>query len=329
MSPPRRPDVPAEAGGALSRIEPAMLLRSAIIRASELSFVKRMVRRSRLFRGVVRRFIAGDTLEESLRVAESLAASGYLVTLDNLGENTSSEAEAIQAKNTYIEMLRRIAQSTHADRINISIKLTQCGLDQGDEFAERNYREVLGVAREVGNFVRVDMEASAYTQRTLDVVYRVLTDFKNTGTVLQSYLYRTTDDVEKAVSEGIRIRMVKGAYLEPETVAYKDKAETDRAYVAQSKRLMESGNYPAIATHDERIIEALRAFEAEKGLPRESFEFQMLFGIRRDLQQALRDAGYRVRVYVPYGDSWYPYFSRRLAERPANLLFILKSLFKG
>ncbi|MCW5942898.1 MAG: proline dehydrogenase family protein [Fimbriimonadaceae bacterium] len=306
-----------------------MLLRSAIIRASELSFVKRMVRRSRLFRGVVKRFIAGDTLEESLAVAETLAASGYLVTLDNLGENTKSEAEALLAKNTYIEMLRRIARSPQADRINISIKLTQCGLDQGVAFAERNYREVLAAAEEVGNFVRVDMEASAYTQRTLDIVYRAFEDHRNTGTVLQSYLFRTTDDVEEAVRAGIRIRLVKGAYLEPESVAYKDKADTDRAYVAQSKRLMESGNYPAIATHDERIIDSLRAFEKEKGLDRASFEFQMLFGIRRDLQQSLKDAGYRVRVYVPYGDSWYPYFSRRLAERPANLFFILKSLFRG
>lgn len=305
------------------------MLRSAIIRVSEASWVERMVRRSRLFRKLVDRFIAGDNLDQAMESAERLAEAGFLVTLDYLGENTRSEAEALAAKATYSAMLERIAQSPHKSKINISIKLTQCGLDQGEAFAEQNFRDVLGVAAQSGNFVRVDMEGSAYTQRTIDMILRVWSDFKNTGTVLQSYLYRNDDDVEIMVANGIRTRLVKGAYLEPASVAYPDKAKTDEAYVRQAKRLMVAGNYPAIATHDEKIIAELEAFEKAKGLDRSTFEYQMLYGIRRDLQQRLLDAGYNVRVYVPFGDSWYPYFTRRLAERPANMMFILKSLFKG
>lgn len=305
------------------------MLRSAIIRVSEASWVERMVRRSRLFRKLVDRFIAGDNLDQAMESAERLAEAGFLVTLDYLGENTRSEAEALAAKATYSAMLERIARSPHQSKINISIKLTQCGLDQGEAFAEQNFRDVLGVAAQSGNFVRVDMEGSAYTQRTIDMILRVWNDFKNTGTVLQSYLYRNDDDVEIMVAKGIRTRLVKGAYLEPASVAYPDKAKTDEAYVRQAKRLMVAGNYPAIATHDEKIIAELEAFEKAKGLDRSRFEYQMLYGIRRDLQQRLLDAGYNVRVYVPFGDSWYPYFTRRLAERPANMMFILKSLFKG
>lgn len=305
------------------------MLRSAIIRVSEASWVERMVRRSRLFRKLVDRFIAGDNLDQAMESAERLAEAGFLVTLDYLGENTRSEAEALAAKSTYSAMLERIAQSPHKSKINISIKLTQCGLDQGEAFAEQNFRDVLGVAAQSGNFVRVDMEGSAYTQRTIDMILRVWRDFKNTGTVLQSYLYRNDDDVEIMVANGIRTRLVKGAYLEPASVAYPDKAKTDEAYIRQAKRLMVAGNYPAIATHDEKIIAELEAFEKAQGLDRSTFEYQMLYGIRRDLQQRLLDAGYNVRVYVPFGDSWYPYFTRRLAERPANVMFILKSLFKG
>ncbi len=305
------------------------MLRSVIIRVSEASWVERMVRRSRLFRKLVDRFIAGDTLDQAMESAERLAEAGFLVTLDYLGENTRSEAEALAAKATYSAMLERIARSPHTAKINISIKLTQCGLDQGESFAEQNFREVLAVAAQSNNFVRVDMEGSAYTQRTIDMILRVWKDFKNTGTVLQSYLYRNDEDVETMISHGIRTRLVKGAYLEPASVAYPDKAKTDEAYIRQAKRLMVAGNYPAIATHDEKIIAELEAFEKGEGLDRSKFEYQMLYGIRRDLQQRLLDAGYNVRVYVPFGDSWYPYFTRRLAERPANMMFILKSLFKG
>jgi proline dehydrogenase len=213
--------------------------------------------------------------------------------------------------------------------LNISIKLTQCGLDQGEAFAEANYREVVRRAVETHTFVRIDMEASEYTERTVEIVERVFREFPNTGTVLQSYLRRTDDDVERMVGLGARVRLVKGAYLEPETVAYPDKPTVDAQFVKQGKRLLDAGNYPALATHDEAAIREFKAHAEREGIDKSRFEFQMLYGIRRDLQDSLRKEGYNVRVYVPFGDAWYPYFTRRLAERPANALFILKSLFKG
>jgi proline dehydrogenase len=316
------------------------LARAVVIKTSAWGPVERLVRKSFLFKPLVRRFIAGDTLEEALAASEQLLARGMMVSLDYLGENTASEAEAISAKDTYIQMLERIAEvpavvrwsterPTPIEPLNISIKLTQCGLDQGVEFAEKNYREVLACARKLDNFVRIDMESSDYTQATLDMIERVLPDFPNTGTVLQSYLYRNDADVETIIRWQARVRLVKGAYLEPATVAYTDKKEVDAAYVRQAKRLLDAANYPAIATQDESIIRELNRYVSEKGIPKDRFEYQMLYGIRRDLQESLTSDGYNVRIYIPFGDSWYPYFTRRLAERPANAFFILKSLFKG
>jgi proline dehydrogenase len=316
------------------------LARAFVIKTSALPPVEKLVRRSFLFKPLVGRFIAGDTLEEALKASEQLLAKGMKVSLDYLGENTLNEAEALAAKHKYIEMLERIAlvpavQEWDAKRpspiepLNISIKLTQCGLDQGLEFAEGNYREVLECAKRLGNFVRIDMESSDYTQRTLDMIEKVLPEYPNTGTVLQSYLFRNDADVETIIRWQARVRLVKGAYLEPATVAFKEKAKVDEAYVKQAKRLLDAGNYPAIATQDEKIITELNQYVAEKKIPKERFEYQMLYGIRRDLQDRLTAEGYNVRIYVPYGDSWYPYFTRRLAERPANAFFILKSLFKG
>lgn len=306
-----------------------MLTRSLILKTSAFPPVEKMVRKSFLFKGLVHRFIAGDTLEEALKASEVLVEKGFKVSLDFLGENTKSKDEALAAKATYSQMLSAIAKSPCGPSTNISIKLTQCGLDQGEEFAETNYREVLKAAEDVGNFVRVDMEGSDYTQRTIDMIKRVFPDQKNTGTVLQSYLYRTPEDVELMIDLQARTRIVKGAYLEPPTVAIQEKAKVDEAYVVAAKRLMEAGNYPAIATHDERIINELKAFASDKNIDKSRFEWQMLYGIRRDLQDKLLAEGYNVRVYVPFGDSWYPYFTRRLAERPANAFFILKSMFKG
>ncbi len=300
--------------------------------------VERMIRQSRLFRPLVRRFIAGDTLEEAISASEALIAKGLLVTLDFLGENTNSEKEATEAKETFIRMLDRIAEvpavktwspDKGKELLNISIKLTQCGLDQGEKFAEDNYREVLSTAMSHRNFVRVDMEGSDYTERTIAMIERVFPDFPNTGTVLQSYLYRTTEDVERIIRLQARVRIVKGAYLEPASVAFPEKSKVDEAYVTQSKRLLDAANYPAIASHDETIINEIKKYVAEKSIDKSKFEFQMLYGIRRDLQDGLKAEGFNVRVYVPFGDSWYPYFTRRLAERPANAFFILKSLFKG
>jgi proline dehydrogenase len=324
-----------------------MLSRTLILKASGLRPVERMVRRWALFRPLVRRFIAGDTLDEALNASQTLLAKKLRVSLDYLGENTQSEAEAQAATKTFVEMLDRIAAVLPADSshvlvpaqcgegplppsepLNISIKLTQCGLDQGDEFCEKNLRNVLQAAKERHNFVRLDMESSAYTDRTLDMLDRVLPDFPNTGTVLQSYLFRNDEDIDRIIAKKLRCRIVKGAYLEPATVAYPEKAKVDEAYVRQAKRLLEAGNYPALATQDEKIIKELNRFVTEKGIDRSRFEYQMLYGIRRDLQDSLVAEGYNVRIYVPFGDSWYPYFTRRLAERPANIWFIAKAMMR-
>lgn len=326
-----------------------MLGRTLILKTSALKPVEKLVRGSFLFRPLVKRFIAGDTLEESLPACEALIARNLFVSTDFLGENTHSEAEALEAKAQYIRMLHRISEraATRSPRVvpfptpkvalpygtiescNISIKLTQCGLDQGDDFAERNYRDVVGIAAQHDNFVRVDMEASEYTERTVNIVSRVFKDHPNTGTVLQSYLMRTDEDLERFIELGARVRIVKGAYLEPPTVAFKEKSKVDEQYVKQAKRLLDAGFYPAIATHDEAIINEVKRHARENSIDPQTFEFQMLYGIRRDLQDSLVHEGFNVRVYVPFGDSWYPYFTRRLAERPANGLFILKSMFRG
>ncbi|HLO97419.1 MAG TPA: proline dehydrogenase family protein [Fimbriimonas sp.] len=314
------------------------LARTIILKTATLKPVESMVRKTFLFKPLVTRFIAGDTLEESIVESEKILDTGLRITLDYLGENTHSEAEALAARATYLDMLQTIdavrtvqswkANPTSPEPLNISIKLTQCGLDQGSDFAEKNYRDVVERAAQLNNFVRIDMEASEYTARTVDIVSRVHKEFKNTGTVLQSYLHRNDDDVDFMIENKIRTRLVKGAYLEPEAVAYQSKAKVDEQYVAQAKRLLLKGTYPAIATQDEKIIQELKAFVQENAVDKAGFEFQMLLGIRRDLQNSLRDEGFNVRVYVPFGDQWYPYFTRRLAERPANALFMLKNLFK-
>lgn len=303
--------------------------RAIILRTAAIPFVERIVRRSFLFRPLVKRFIAGDTLDEAMEAARPLCDKGFGISLDYLGENTKTREEALQACDQYRAILDAIAASSHPDKVNISIKLTQCGLDEGDEFAEENFRGVLTQATPNNTFVRVDMEASEYTERTIAMIERVFPDFKNTGTVLQSYLYRSLDDTERMITLGARIRVVKGAYLEPESVAFASKATVDEKYLEMAYRLMERGNYPAFATHDAEIINTINQYAKEKGIDKSRYEFQMLYGIRRDLQDSLLAEGYNVRVYIPYGDKWYPYFTRRLAERPANGLFILKSLFKG
>jgi len=325
------------------------LARTLVLKTSGLAPIKFLVRKSFLFRPLVGRFIAGDTLEEALKVSESILAKGLLVSLDYLGENTASEQEALEATATFIRMLERIAEmpvvqkwnAEHADSptlnqsgdgiepLNISIKMTQCGLDLGEAFAEKNLREVVETAHRLHNFVRVDMEASEYTQRTMDMIERVRGEYKNTATVLQTYLYRTPGDVERVIGWKARVRLVKGAYLEPPSEAYPEKAKVDEAYVTLGKRLLDAGTYPAFATQDAAIIKTLNAYATEKGIDKSRFEYQMLYGIRRDLQDSLAAEGYNVRIYVPFGDAWYPYFTRRLAERPANAFFILKSLFKG
>jgi proline dehydrogenase len=276
--------------------------------------------------------VAGDTLEDAVEAARALNAADLSVSLDFLGESVKTREEAEAATAMVIRILETIAR-TGIDA-NVSVKPTQFGLDLDEDFCRANIEMVLQRARELGDgegevFVRLDMEGSDYTGRTIDLLEALWNDgFHNTGTVLQSYLHRTPEDLERMLALGSRVRLVKGAYKEPAEVAFEDKADTDRMYLQEMERLLQAGHYPAIATHDEAIIDHARRFVWEKGIGKESFEFQMLYGVRRDLQTRLREEGYNVRVYVPFGDSWYPYLMRRLAERPANVIFMAGNILK-
>lgn len=270
-----------------------------------------------------RRFIAGETVEEAIAAARTVEARGLLQTLDYLGESVSTLAEADAATRDYLRVIKAI-QDAGIIR-NISLKLTQLGLDVDRASAVDNLRKIL--ERADGFFIRIDMESSAYTETTLEI-FDVLWDqgHRNIGVVLQSDLFRTERDEERLSAMGARIRLVKGAYRETAAVAYQRKADVDDAYARLLKRLLERGTYPAIATHDIRMIDLAKAHAAQLGLRTDQFEFQMLYGIRRDLQQRLVNEGYRVRLYIPFGRQWFPYFMRRLGERPANLAFVLRGV---
>jgi proline dehydrogenase len=287
---------------------------------------ERLVRRSRLTRPLVRRFIAGDTLDEALAHARRLNESGMDVSLDLLGENVRDESAAGAACDAYVDTLKRIDSS--GVRANISIKLTMLGLDISDDTTWMNLERIVSHADALGNFVRIDMEGSDYTDRTLSLFRRIHDLYPlAVGIVLQSYLYRTDRDVEEMIERKARVRIVKGAYNEPVTVAYPHKSDVDDAFRRHIERLIEAGSFPAVATHDDAMLSAARAHAVRAGISREDYEFQMIFGVRRDLQEALARLDYRMRVYVPFGESWYPYFMRRLAERPANLFFIIRQVF--
>jgi proline dehydrogenase len=277
------------------------------------------------FRKTASRFVAGETLDDAVRVVRQVNLLGIHATLDLLGENTRSREDAQNATRQVLEMLDRV-KSERLD-CNVSVKLTQLGMDLDDDFCRNNLLQLVRKARDLDSFVRVDMEDSHYTQRTLDIVTRVHAELRNVGTVIQAYLYRSESDVRMLISKGVRVRLCKGAYLEPESVAFREKRDTDSNFVKLTKILLDSDIYHAIATHDEKMIDATRRHAEEKGIARDRFEFQMLHGIRRDLQAQLAKEGYNVRVYVPYGSRWYPYYMRRLAERPANVGFIIRSLF--
>jgi proline dehydrogenase len=303
-----------------------MLSRTLVLKVAELPAFKRWIKHSRLTQGLIKRFIAGEDLETALRITRQLNQEGFLVALDYLGEDTHRIEDAEYAAEQYITLLEQI----HKSGVNscISIKLTQLGLDLGDAIARRNLEKVLAASRELNNFVWVDMESSKHTQAILDLFCELYPRYPHSGTVLQSYLYRTPQDLERLIALGARIRLVKGAYAEPKEVAYPDKRSVDRHFKIQMEMLLEKGNEPAIATHDTRLISHAKHHAAELGLSRTQFEFQLLYGISRELQKRLVAEGYRTLIYVPYGEQWYPYFSRRLAERPANLYFILRSLFR-
>jgi proline dehydrogenase len=270
-----------------------------------------------------RRFVAGETIDEAIAAAKAVEARGLLLTLDYLGEGVSSLAEADAATKQYLQITDAIIASG-IDR-NLSLKLTQLGLDVDRATAIDNLRRIL--ARADGFFIRLDMESSAYTDVTLDVFEALWQqNYHQIGVVLQADLYRTPDDLRRMMKHGARIRLVKGAYLESKSVAYPRKEDVDAAYIRLMETLLVEGNYPAIATHDAAIINHARRFATERGIDPSRFEFQMLYGIRRDLQASLLASGYRVRVYIPFGRQWFPYFMRRLGERPSNVGFVLKGI---
>jgi proline dehydrogenase len=282
---------------------------------------------SRSARRFSSRFVAGSTLDEALDACEKVNRDGLMITLDYLGENVTSMDEAAACRDMYMRCIQAIER--RGIKGNVSLKLTQFGIDLSEDACRQNVRELVCEAAKNGNFVRVDMESSEYTERTLNLVYDLYAETKSCGAVIQAYLKRSEADIEDLNRRRIRVRLCKGAYLEPPSVAIQDKAAVDRNYVKLAKKLLTDGNYPGLATHDERIIEELLTFVQEQNIPPERFEFQMLYGIRRDLQTRINRAGYRMRLYVPFGEAWYPYFMRRLAERPANVLFIARNLFRS
>ncbi|MEI7556691.1 proline dehydrogenase family protein [Candidatus Chlorohelix sp.] len=305
------------------------ILKEPILKLSKSDRLKKFVSHNRLGRSAARRFVAGETLENALSAARDMNKLGIHVSLDYLGENVFSEAESVASAKQYINLLEMIAHEKLD--ANISVKLTALGLDVDRRLCLDNITAVLTRARDLGDiFVRIDMESSDYTERTLDIFKELWQNgFRNTGTVLQSYLYRTEDDVHNMIERKARIRLCKGAYLETPAVAYADKSDTDSSYVKCMRLLLDKGNYPGFATHDEKIINQILDYVKAQNIPAERFEFQMLYGIRRDLQKKLAGLGYNVRAYVPYGSQWYPYLMRRMAERPANLLFMLSNAWRG
>ncbi len=309
------------------------MMRTMLLRLSQNHAMQAAFSKYRFAQRAARRFIAGEHLDEAIAVVRELNSKNILATLDHLGENTTNEHEAIAAADEYLTILDTIAQTRVQSEV--SLKLTQMGLDISQELCLQNMRRILERARAYKNFVCIDMESSAYTDRTLSLYETLRREgFDNVGPVIQSYLRRSERDVERLIEWGVRIRLCKGAYQEPPSIAFPNKRDVDANYLKLLERLFspraqEKGVYPAIATHDEKIIRWAIDYVQQHKISKDRFEFQMLYGIRRDLQLKLAQEGYRVRVYVSYGTHWYPYFMRRLAERPANVLFLVKNLVRG
>ena len=308
------------------------MLRALFISLSESRSLRAFAERSSVGQRLSSRFVAGTEVEDALRATRAVNQAGMSVSIDNLGENVTNAEEARLSAQLYHQLLDQIA-ARKLDA-NISLKLTHMGLDVDESLCRDLVSGLVAKAAAMvpPNFVRVDMEGSPYTQRTLDFVHelhRKAGHQGRVGAVIQSYMRRAESDIEKLLAEGIRIRLCKGAYKEPAEIAFLKKSEVDANYVKLMKILMESGIYHGLATHDEKIINQAKAYATKKRISRDAFEFQMLYGIRRDLQQALVTEGWRMRVYIPFGAEWYPYLMRRLAERPANALFIAKNLFRN
>jgi proline dehydrogenase len=304
------------------------MIRNALLYLSSQPKVFGFVRHNRMVKGFAGRFVAGETLDTALDAVKRLNSKGMTASLDLLGESVRNENEARDSARQYIEMLDRIRQRKLD--ANVSVKLTAMGLDVGEELCIANMQDILERARETESFVRIDMEGSDYTQKTLDIFYhRLFPSYRgNVGIVIQSYLYRALQDVKEANAAGARVRLCKGAYKEPLSVAYPDKKDVDDSYLRCMRELLLMGHYPGIATHDERMVRETKRFARENDIAPSSFEFQMLYGVRRDLQEKLVREGYRMRVYVPFGTQWYPYLMRRLAERPANVAFITGNVLR-
>ena len=305
---------------------PAHLLRVTFIWVSRRRALGRLATRLPITRRMVARFVSGETLDEALAVCERLQEAGYRTTVDVLGESVASAAQAEAAAGRYVATLEVLA-ARNLDG-NVSLKPSQMGILLDSATCRTNVGRVAATAQGLGAFVRVDMEDHALTEATLELVRDLRATTPDVGVVIQSYLHRSAADVERLIAEGTRVRLCKGAYDEPAEVAFVTRAEVDGSYVALMERLLRDGQYPALATHDIAIIRAAIAFARREGIGPDRFEFQMLYGVRRDLQAQLLKDGWTVRVYVPYGTEWYPYFMRRMAERPANLLFILRSVLR-
>jgi proline dehydrogenase len=306
-----------------------MITRSALIWLSRQEGLKDFATHFRFFKKLTTRFVAGETIDEVIPFIRQLNSENATASFDHLNEAVGSADEAEQEVVEYLDILAKIDEQRI--RSNVSIKLTQFGLGLDPELAYQNARKVVVEAERRGNFVRVDMEDSSVTQVTIDIFKRLRAEFglNTVGIVLQSYLYRTFADAQELVKLPARIRICKGAYNEPPEVAFADKKDVDANYVKVMQLLLSSGIYHGVATHDPKMIDATLEFATREGIGKEKFEFQMLYGIRRDLQHQLARDGFNVRIYVPYGKHWYPYFMRRLAERPANIWFVMKNLAKG
>lgn len=305
------------------------LLRSSLIALSRNSLLRRFIERSGPGRRMSARFVAGFRIEDAMTAATTLNQQGFSVTVDHLGENVSSSGQAAQAAQVYHWLLDAIAPS--GLNANVSVKLTQMGIDLDAGLARENVAGLVRHAAAANNFVRVDMEGTAYTQATIDQVrelHAIPTNRGHVGVVIQAYLRRSADDIATLMGDGIRIRLCKGAYKEPADLAFPQKRDVDANFVALMKMLLKSGIFHGIATHDPTMIAATKEFARAERIAPSAFEFQMLYGIRRDLQRSLVQEGYGVRVYVPFGDEWYPYFMRRLAERPANVLFLARNFLR-
>ena len=306
------------------------MLRATFIALSQSKSLRSFAEKSAIGQRLSGRFVAGTTLEDALRATRAMNQLGLGVSVDNLGENVTNAEEARHSAALYHQLLDEM--SKRGLNANVSLKLTHMGLDVDESMAHEITSGLVEHAAKINNFVRVDMEGSAYTQKTLDFVRRLHQKTGHAGrvgAVVQSYLYRSEKDVEQLVAEGIRIRLCKGAYKEPPEIAFEKKSDVDANYVKLMKILLKSGTYHGIATHDENMINATIEFARNEKIPASAFEFQMLYGVRRDLQQKLVKDGWRCRVYIPFGTEWYPYLMRRLAERPANAIFILKNLFRS